>query len=264
MKASMLRCAPLLCTVLVLAGGAPWTVAESEPATCCGQQESRHDQPEAATSASRATHVCPRYVSMNYGSYCTYYSQLCPGCQLTSFNSTNCMLATNGNCMDTVAPVCEGCVGLRTGELRADDPGVLGYETDLEGKQQRQKELMFSQVEKSIIGKVKVKELDTFVIKFLGGPNGKTAIFAQVFIVKVDPLDKSESEAPTAYLGSGIEIEKPKESTPIVDLTTSIGAVTCISGRPYAYRYHHGDMNVEVIVFKDEKNKHSCGSETAQ
>ena len=261
MKATATRCALLLfCSMLVVGVCARWTSGQSEPIPCCGAQAVAQPQEAVAAeaAATRATHACPRYVAMNFGSYCTYYAQLCPGCQPVSYNSTSCMLGTAGNCMDTVAPVCEGCQQLRAEQRAADDPGALGYDKDIEGNPQRQKELEFAKVEKSVVGKVKVKELDTFVIKFLGGPDSKTEIFAQIFVVKVDPQDKEDKERPTVYLGSGIEIVAPEATTPVLDLTASPGAVTCIGGRPFAYQYHHGDMSVEVIVFKDNKNKHSC------
>lgn len=237
----------LAAALFVLAGGLRYALAaEPIPDPHVESQETQGSAAETVPAALLTTNVCPKYRTMNFGSYYTYYSLMCSSCGPTSYNTVNgnlCPGQCNGNCstcVDCLTVSAPGAVS-HLASLAASDPGTGGYGADLpmgHPEKKKKKKLKFNDIANPTPG-VGVSRIDDFYIKFQGGMNESTTIYAQVFVVWVKP--PIGSGEPGSIVACGIEIEDPMDD--FLDAT-----VTPIAGRDHAYDYQYGDLRIEIIT----------------
>ncbi|MEQ9411098.1 MAG: hypothetical protein RIK87_25525 [Fuerstiella sp.] len=200
------------------------------------------DQAQKKETTS-AVHVCPLYVWMNWGSYCSYYAQENGTCNSTNYDSTNCQLPpgdcnSSTNCVQTL---------LKDGQRvdRPDDPGTNGYGHNKPSPHERRK--------KHWLGQDKIpgsnhrpgadpweylSATERFAIKF-ANPAGGPPVFAQIVVVDIPETIINGRTYPALTVARGWEIHAPG-GIPLQDPNATVQPG---SGRPHAFGYSYTPKN---------------------
>lgn len=238
--------------LLVCVGGAE----EASPRVGCGCGQGAagaSNESPTPTDKESQTFICPQYVWMDWGNYCSYYAQVHTFCDPVNLDHENCSLPI-GDCGD---PQATNCVGVRLELLERGSPlvggklGSTGYPGGKATKRAEGAPLPGGSPH------VAVTKIDSFIIKFR--VRGNDAAYAQIFIAKVAP--KPPSQSPPAVLARGLEIGTDGLFVNEIrhDYTTTPPGGTHVhkqppvpvqgQGRQFLYQY--GPLTIPIILHRD-------------
>lgn len=181
------------------------------------------------------TQICPMYVWMSHGSYCSYYALGCPSGAPQNYDSTACNLTTSGcgsgNCLPMplilIPPPGQEGYGYPTEPMVPKLDGVPRHSP-----------------------KVRLDNYLTKTVKFKG--KGDQVIYAQVFFAKAVPVLNTGngisvsrglqiSDLPTGT-AADIDVTQPQSGGPVI---------TPVHGQGHAYKLTLPDASLgsaEVVI----------------
>ncbi len=232
---------------------------EAAPRTGCGCGQggtSQATETPAPAGNEKGIVVCPQYVWMDWGSYCSDYAQVHLLCDPVNLDHTNCQLPP-GDCSD---PDATNCVSTGFALLEVTSPlspfvaGDLGSDGYGGNKVARRPDGALIPASSP---QVNVTDIDSFIIKFPVRNN--TAAYAQIFIARVAP--KPPSKSPPAVLARGLEISSQGLLVDEIrhDYSTTPPSGTHVHGKPPApvkgrghlFQYQYGQLTIPIITHRE-------------
>jgi hypothetical protein len=211
---------PLLCSLACLLNAAP---ADAPTAAACAEGEQKEEK------ALAGNWVCPVFVTMNFGSYCTYYAINCPTKQPCPLNSA-CGLPS-GDCANPTDPPCTNVGSFAGKEEKGKQPGHHTHPS------------LHGGVSRAAVKVNPIPKESRSFCRLVGAPMlaslpvGKRTVKAVLYLVLVNPPDGGKVGAPRIF-GSGVQAhtrEEPELTIPAADVTVkdkvctvSLGSVTYV------------------------------------
>jgi len=179
-----------------------------------------------------SSQICPQYVWMDWGTYCSYYALTFGDCSPLNHDDVNCSLF--GDCMGSGG----GCFRFAAADRH---PGSNGY-----GGVKKARRAPTDTIPGFDPAKVAVVKLDDFVIRFtVRGSGPPHEVSAQIFIVQVTSKKPDE---PPAILARGLEIE-PDSGAVRHDYTGSASkGPQKTPGMGHHFTYEYGQLSIPIIT----------------